>query len=61
MKNEISSMAEGTQYLVIEDFQTYGLDGSVIESDILKIQRPSDIISFGSGEMSAGQEKQILN
>lgn len=32
-KKEIPTLSEKTQYLVIEDFHTVGLDGSVIEND----------------------------
>lgn len=40
IKKEIPTISEGTPYLVIEDYQTYGLDGSVTESDIPQDSTP---------------------
>jgi hypothetical protein len=39
-KKEIPTLSEGTPYLVIEDYRTYGLDGSVTESDIPQESTP---------------------
>jgi len=34
IQKEVSTLSEGTSYLVIEDFQTFGLDGNTSENDI---------------------------
>lgn len=39
-KKEIPALSEKTQYIVIEDFQTVGLDGSVTENDDPKTDSP---------------------
>lgn len=39
-KKEIPALSEKTQYLVIEDFQTVGLDGSITENDDPKTDSP---------------------
>lgn len=39
-KKDIPSLSEKTQFLVIEDFQTSGLDGSTIENDDPKTDSP---------------------
>lgn len=40
IKKEMPVLSKGTSFLVIEDFQTYGLDGSVTESDIPQNSTP---------------------
>lgn len=39
-KKEIPALSEKTQYIVIEDFQTVGLDGSITENDDPKTDSP---------------------